>query len=74
MPVSDRLRELVALDKSEDTTVAWPATRLLGLLAEHHFLAVVEALERHGECEELRALGESLTALQGEPGLVGQRG
>ena len=67
MPVSNRLRELAALDKSEDTTVSWPATRLLGLLAEHHFLAVVEALEqRDPDCEELAAL-EALLAAEGEP-------
>ena len=74
MLVSDRLRELRTQDQSEDTTVAWPATRLLGLLAEHHFLAVVEALERQGECDELRALEESLTALQSESGVVGHDG
>ena len=67
MPVSNRLRELVALDRSEDTTVAWSATRLLGLLAERHFLAVVEALEqRDAACEELRAL-EVMLAVEGEP-------
>ena len=74
MPVSDRLRELVAQDQSEDTTVSWPATRFLGLLAERHFPAMVEALERHGECEELLALEESLTAFQGKSGLVGHEG
>ena len=74
MPVSNRLRELAALDKSEDTTVSWPATRLLGLLAERHFLAVVEALQRHGECDELRALEESFTALQSESGVVEHEG
>lgn len=74
MLVSDRLHQLVALDKSEDTTVSWPATRLLGLLAERHFLAVVEALERYGESEELRALEKSLTALKGEAGVVGDEG
>lgn len=74
MPVSDRLRELAALDKSEDTTVSWPATRLLGLLAERHFPAVVEALERQGECDELRELENSLTTLQDESGVAGHGG
>ena len=64
MAVSVRLRELVVQSQSEDTTVSWPATRLLGLLAEHHFLAVVEALERHDECEELRALNQDVTRLE----------
>ena len=69
MLVSVRLHELVALDKSEDTTVSWPATRLLGLLAEHHFLAVVEALEqREAGCEELAAIEAVLAELDGEQG------
>ena len=68
MPVSDRLRELVALEKSEDTTVSWPATRLLGLLAEHHVPAVVEALQqRDPDCEELAALEALLAELESEP-------
>ena len=74
MPVSDRLRELRTQDQSKDTTVSWPATRLLGLLAERHFSAMVEALERQGQCEELQALEESFTALQGESGVVGAEG
>ena len=74
MPVSERLRELVVQHESGNTTVAWPATRLLGLLAKRHFLAVVEALQRHGECDELRALEESFTALQSESGVVEHEG
>ena len=68
MPASDRLRELVVQNRSEDTTVSWPAVRILGLLAEQHFLHVVEALERHGECEELNALDAMLETLRSEAG------
>ena len=74
MPVSVRLRVLRTQDQSEDTTVAWPATRLLGLLAERHFVAVVEALEGQGVCDELRAWEEALATLQGDPGVVGHEG
>ena len=68
MAVSDHVRKLVAQNQSEDTAVSWPAARILGVLAERHFLPVVEALERHGECEELRALRETLRTLLSEAG------
>ena len=71
MPVSERFRELVTRSQSEDTAVSWPAMRLLGLLAERHFQAVVEALEhRDPVCSELRALAEMQAGLEGEPGMV----
>ena len=61
-----RLHKIVTQNQSEDTTVSWPATRLLGHLTERHFLAVVEALEqREAGCDELAAL---LTELDGEQG------
>ena len=71
MPISDRLRELVTRSRSEDATVSWPAVRILGLLVERHFQAVVEALERRDAvCGELRALAEMQTRLEGEPGML----
>ena len=71
MPTSDRLRELVTRSQSEDTTVSWPAARVLGLLAEQHFQAVVEALEqRHAECRELQALAETQMSLDSETGVL----
>ncbi len=55
MPVSARIRDLVAKSQSEDSAVSWPAMRLLGLLAEGHFAETVAALE--GGLESGRAPG-----------------
>ena len=68
MAASDHLRKLVAQNQSEDNAVSWQAARVLGLLTEKHFLAVIEALERHGECEELLAFRETLGTLLSEAG------
>ena len=68
--VSTRLADLEDLSRAGDSTVFWPALRGLGLLAEHHFLAVVVALEGEGHapaehegcasCDVLDRIGQEL--------------
>ena len=66
MPVSARIRDLIAKSQSEDSAVSWPAMRLLGLLAERHFAESVAALEQHGECRELEGLEAELDRISSE--------
>lgn len=66
MPVSARIRDLVTQSQSEDSTVSWPAMRLLGLLAERRFAEAVAALEKHGECQELEGLEAELERISSE--------
>ena len=66
MPVSARIRELIAKSQSDDSTVSWPAMRLLGLLAEGHFAESVAALEEHGDCQELADLETELERISSE--------
>ena len=66
MPVSARIRELIAKSQSEDSAVSWPAMRLLGLLAERHFAEAVAALEKYGECQELVDLETELERICSE--------
>ena len=66
MPVSQRVRDLVAKSQSEDSAVSWPAMRLLGLLAEKHFAEAVAALEKHDDCQELDGLEADLERISSE--------
>ena len=66
MPVSTRIRDLVAKSQSEDSAVSWPAMRLLGILAENHFADAVAALEEHGECQELEGIETELERICSE--------
>ena len=65
--VSERLRKLDAASRSDNTTVAVPALRILGHVAENHLIAVVAALEEHYAGHgELRAIEETLAGLETE--------
>ncbi len=65
--VSERLRQLEAASHSDNTTVAQPALRILGHVAERHLIAVVAALEEHYAGHgELRAIEEILAELETE--------
>ncbi len=71
--VSKRLRQIDQASRSSDTTVAVPALRILGHVAERHLIAVVAALEA-GDTDagagaaELRAIEETLPGLETEAG------
>ena len=59
--VSERLRQLETASRSGNNTVAQPALRILGQVAEHHLIAVVAGLEAHCAGHgELRAIEETL--------------
>lgn len=68
--VSARIAALEELSRAGESAVSWPALRLLGLLAEHHFRAAVAALEGEGHqpgqhercpgCDVLERIGEGL--------------
>ena len=67
--VSERLRQLDEASRSGDSTVAQPALRILGHVAEHHLIAVVAALEAHCAGHgELRAIEETLAGMESEAG------
>ncbi len=70
MNVANHIVALQECSRSPDNDVSWPAMRILGLLAERHFGAVVGALESHcGEgCKELRQLARTLRQLESEAG------
>ena len=66
---SDRLTSLEKRSRSDRATVSAPALRILGQLAERHFVAVVAALERlDADAAELRQLRETLEVLESEAG------
>ena len=68
--VSERLRQLDEASRSTDSTVSVPALRILGQLAEKHFVAIVARLERLDEnAVELRQLEETLAGLESEAGV-----
>ena len=51
------------------STISVPALRILGRLAEQHFVAILAALERQdADAGELRQLRETLDALESEAG------
>ncbi len=59
--VSERLRQLEVAARSPDTTVAGPALRILGHVAQEHLIALATALEEHYAGHgELRAIEETL--------------
>ena len=67
--VTERLRQLEAASRSNNTTVAQPALRILGHVAEQHLIAVVAALEEHFAGHgELKAIEETLAGLETEAG------
>ena len=67
--ISERLRQLEAASRSDNTTIAVPALRILGHVAERHLIAVVAALgEHYAGHGELRAIEETLARLETEPG------
>ena len=54
---------------ADRSSISIPALRILGRLAERHFVAVVAALERlDADAAELRQLRETLDALESEAG------
>ena len=65
--VTERLRQLDQASRSDNTTVAQPALRILGHVAEHHLIALAAALEEHFAGHgELRAIEETLAGLETE--------
>ncbi len=67
---SERLRQLDRASRSDDTTIAVPALRILGHVAERHLIAAVAALEDHFAGHgELRAIEETLAELETEAGV-----
>ena len=67
--LTERVASLQADTHSDRTAVSVPALRILGRLAEQHFVAVVAALERlDAGAVELRQLEETLDALESEVG------
>ena len=67
MSVAERVRAIERASRSGRSTESVAAMRTLGQLAERHFTAIVEAIERHGNCEELQAIEKTLTELENEP-------
>ena len=65
--VFERLRQLEAASRSDNSTIAQPALRILGHVAEQHLIAAVAALEEHFAGHgELRAIEETLAELETE--------
>ena len=65
--LTERVASLEADTHSERSTISTPALRLLGQLAEQHFVAIVARLERlDADAAELRQLEETLDALESE--------
>ena len=66
MPISERLAEIERESRSERSSISVSALRILGLLAEHHFVAIVAGLEqRDAGAAELRDLAAELQQLTG---------
>ena len=67
--LTERIASLEADTHADRSTISVPALRILGHLAERHFVAVVAALERiDADAGELRQLAETLEALESEAG------
>ena len=74
MPVSVRVRALVAQSQSEESAVSWPSMRLLGLMSDKHFaqaVAVIEADHDGGHlscaaCDVLHEIDETLRQIMSE--------
>ena len=61
---SERLRQLEAASRSDRSAVAQPALRILGHVAEQHFVAILAGLERvDADARELRDLAAELAAI-----------
>ena len=64
--LTERVASLQVDTHSDRTTISVPALRILGKLAERHFVAILAALERiDADAGELRRLEETLDALGG---------
>ena len=69
MTLTERVASLQVDTHADRSSISIPALRILGRLAERHFVAVVAALERlDADAPELRAIEETLDALESEAG------
>ena len=67
--LTERVASLEADTHADRSTISVPALRILGQLAEQHFVAAVAALEEHfAGYGELRAIEETLAGLETETG------
>ena len=67
--LTERVASLQADTHADRSTISVPALRILGRLAEQHFVAILAALERlDADAAEVRQLRETLDALEGEAG------
>ena len=67
--LTERVASLEADTQADRSTISVPALRILGRLAEQHFVAIVARRERLDEnADELRQLEETLEALESEAG------
>ena len=65
--LTERSASLEADTHADRSTISVPALRILGQLAEQHFVAAVAALEEHfAGYGELRAIEETLAGLETE--------
>ena len=65
--LTERVASLEADTHVDRSTVSVPALRILGQLAERHFVAILAALERRdADAPELRQLEETLDSLESE--------
>lgn len=53
-----------ARSESNVHETSYKATMMLGHIVQRHFRALVEALEKHGDCLELHALEEDIADIQ----------
>lgn len=76
MSIANRIRDLDQVSKDKNSAVSWPAVRLLGVLSEHHFAALIAAIEQSGHgsglctvecvtCLALNAIEAELDAAEG---------
>ena len=67
--LTERVASLEVDTHADRSSISVPALRILGQLAERHFVAILAALERlDADAGELRQLAETLDALESEAG------
>ena len=67
--LTERVASLEVDTHADRSSISVPALRILGQLAEQHFVAILAGLERHDpNAVELRQLEETLGVLESEAG------